>query len=55
MEFERERIIDLREAAFSYCAIAARVQQNSSKMMLVWKQWTESTEQLKKLAVDIRR
>ncbi|GFV35065.1 transposable element Tcb2 transposase [Trichonephila clavipes] len=40
-EFERERIIGLREGGFSYHAIEARVQWNSSIVMRVWKQWTD--------------
>ncbi|GFT05399.1 uncharacterized protein TNCV_124101 [Trichonephila clavipes] len=40
-EFERERIIGLLEGGFSYHAIEARVQRNSSTVMRVWKQWTD--------------
>ncbi|GFX13073.1 transposable element Tc1 transposase [Trichonephila clavipes] len=40
-EFERGRIIGLREGGFSYRAIGARVQRNSSTVMRVWKQWTD--------------
>lgn len=40
-EFERGRIIGLREGRFSYRAIAARMQRNSSTVMRVWKQWTD--------------
>ncbi|GFV02623.1 transposable element Tcb2 transposase [Trichonephila clavipes] len=40
-EFERGRIVDLREAGLSYRAVAARVQRNSSTIMRVSKQWTE--------------
>ncbi|GFW55034.1 uncharacterized protein TNCV_2786491 [Trichonephila clavipes] len=36
MEFERGRIIGLREGGFSNHAIRARVQRNSSTMMRVW-------------------
>ncbi|GFX54099.1 transposable element Tc1 transposase [Trichonephila clavipes] len=39
-EFERGRIIGLREGGFSYHAIGARVQRNSSTVMRAWKQWT---------------
>ncbi|GFS85594.1 transposable element Tcb2 transposase [Trichonephila clavipes] len=39
-EFERGRIIGLREEGFSYHAIGARVQWNSSTVMRVWKQWS---------------
>ncbi|GFU36789.1 transposable element Tc1 transposase [Trichonephila clavipes] len=41
MEFEQERIIGLRKGGFSYRAIGARVQRNSSTVMRVWKQWTD--------------
>ncbi|GFX53142.1 transposable element Tc1 transposase [Trichonephila clavipes] len=41
MEFERGRIIGLREGEYSYHAIGARVQRNSSTVMRVWKQWTD--------------
>ncbi|GFX84585.1 uncharacterized protein TNCV_723931 [Trichonephila clavipes] len=41
MEFERERIIGIREGGFSYHAIGARVQRNSSTVMRVWKQLTD--------------
>ncbi|GFX47794.1 hypothetical protein TNCV_5002151 [Trichonephila clavipes] len=53
-EFEREKIIGLREGGFSYHAKGTRVQRNSSTVMRVWKQdvvWT-ITKQLEKLAVD---
>ena len=40
-EFERGRIVGLREAGLSYRAVAARVQRNSSTIMRVWKQWTD--------------
>ncbi|GFU59227.1 uncharacterized protein TNCV_4197561 [Trichonephila clavipes] len=39
-ELEREKLIDLREGGFSYCAIGARVQRKNSTVMRVWKQWT---------------
>ncbi|GFW42684.1 transposable element Tc1 transposase [Trichonephila clavipes] len=39
-EFERGRIIVLRERGFSYRAIGARVQRNSSTVKRVWNQWT---------------
>ncbi|GFW91254.1 hypothetical protein TNCV_736691 [Trichonephila clavipes] len=47
-EFERERIIGLREERFYYRSIGAHVQRNNSTVMRVWKQ---CTEQLEKLAV----
>ncbi|GFV46307.1 transposable element Tcb2 transposase [Trichonephila clavipes] len=40
-EFERGKIVGLREAGLSYRAVAARVQRNSSTIMRVSKQWTE--------------
>ncbi|GFX99355.1 transposable element Tc1 transposase [Trichonephila clavipes] len=40
-EFERGKIVGLREAGLSYRAIAARVQRNSSTIMRVSKQWTD--------------
>ncbi|GFT95216.1 uncharacterized protein TNCV_3325531 [Trichonephila clavipes] len=40
-EFERMIIMDLREGGFSYRAIGARMQGNSSTVMPVWKQWTD--------------
>ena len=36
-EFERERIIGLREGGFSYCAIVVRVQWNISTVMAAQK------------------
>ncbi|GFV49335.1 transposable element Tcb2 transposase [Trichonephila clavipes] len=40
-EFERGRIVGLREAGLSYRAVAARVQRNSSTIIRVSKQWTD--------------
>ncbi|GFV66972.1 transposable element Tc1 transposase [Trichonephila clavipes] len=40
-EFERGRIIGLREGGFSCRAIGARVQRNTSTVMRVWTQWTD--------------
>ncbi|GFV87083.1 hypothetical protein TNCV_5113011 [Trichonephila clavipes] len=40
-EFERRIIIGLLEEEFSYRALGARVQWNSSTVMRVWKQWTD--------------
>ncbi|GFX20071.1 transposable element Tcb1 transposase [Trichonephila clavipes] len=40
-EFERGRIIGLREAGLPYRAVAARVQRNSSTIVRVSKQWTD--------------
>ncbi|GFW12843.1 transposable element Tc1 transposase [Trichonephila clavipes] len=39
-EFERGRIVGLREAGLSYRAVATRVQRNSSTIMRVSTQWT---------------
>ncbi|GFX65800.1 transposable element Tc1 transposase [Trichonephila clavipes] len=41
-EFERGRIIGLRERGFSYRAIGTHVQRNSSTVIRVWKQWTDA-------------
>ncbi|GFY16220.1 transposable element Tc1 transposase [Trichonephila clavipes] len=41
LEFERGRIVGLREAGLSYRAVAARVQRNSSTIMRVSNQWTD--------------
>ncbi|GFS71847.1 transposable element Tc1 transposase [Trichonephila clavipes] len=43
-EFKRGSIVGLREAGLSYRAVAARVQRNSSTIMRVSKQWTDSSE-----------
>ncbi|GFV61600.1 transposable element Tcb1 transposase [Trichonephila clavipes] len=40
-EFERGKIVGLREAGLSYRAVAARVQRNNSTIMRVSKQWTD--------------
>ncbi|GFV84116.1 transposable element Tcb2 transposase [Trichonephila clavipes] len=40
-EFERGKIVGLREAGLSYRAVATRVQRNSSTIMRVSKQWTD--------------
>lgn len=40
-EFERGRIVGLREAGLSHGAVAARVQRNRSTIMRVWKLWTD--------------
>ena len=39
-EFERGRMIGLREGGFSYREIAARTGRNATTVMRVWKQWT---------------
>ncbi|GFY22068.1 transposable element Tcb2 transposase [Trichonephila clavipes] len=40
-EFERGRIVGLREAGLSYRAVAAHVQRNRSTILRVSKQWTD--------------
>ncbi|GFV52079.1 transposable element Tc1 transposase [Trichonephila clavipes] len=47
-EFERGRIVGLREAGLSYRAVAARVQRNSSTNMRVSKQWTDEVRTARK-------
>ncbi|KFM68742.1 Transposable element Tc1 transposase, partial [Stegodyphus mimosarum] len=47
-EFERGRIIGLREAGLSYRAVSSRVQRNSSTVMRVWKQWTDECRTTRK-------
>ncbi|GFU41155.1 transposable element Tc1 transposase [Trichonephila clavipes] len=54
-EFERERIIGLREGGFSYHAIGALMQRNSSTVMRVSKQWTDNYWTIETLAVDYGR
>lgn len=54
-EFERGRIIGLREGGFSYREIAARVQRNSSTVMRVWKQWTEENRTTRKTGSGRRK
>ncbi|PRD18897.1 UNVERIFIED_CONTAM: hypothetical protein NCL1_59099 [Trichonephila clavipes] len=51
-EFERRRTIGLQEGRFSYCAIGARGQRNSTTVMRVWKQWTDEHRTTRKLVVD---
>ncbi|GFT54908.1 transposable element Tc1 transposase [Trichonephila clavipes] len=53
-EFKRGRIIGLREGEFSYRAIGARVQRNSSILMRVWKQWTDESRTTRKTC-SVRR
>ncbi|GFX90766.1 uncharacterized protein TNCV_3165971 [Trichonephila clavipes] len=48
MEFKRERSIGLREGGFSYRAIGALMQRNSSTLMRVWKQWTNQNRTTRK-------
>ncbi|GFS76940.1 uncharacterized protein TNCV_3756171 [Trichonephila clavipes] len=40
-KLEQGKIIGLQEGGFSYRAIGARVQRNSSTVMRVWEQWTD--------------
>lgn len=40
-DFERGRIIGLREAGWSYRDIAARVGRNATTIMRAWRQWSE--------------
>ncbi|GFV23086.1 transposable element Tcb2 transposase [Trichonephila clavipes] len=47
-EFERGKIVGLREAGLSYRAVAARVQRNSSTIMRVSKQWTDEGRRARK-------
>ncbi|GFW31552.1 transposable element Tc1 transposase [Trichonephila clavipes] len=54
-EFERGRIIGLREGGFSYRAIRARVQWNSSTVMQVWKQWTDKHRKTRKTGSGQRK
>ncbi|GFV26488.1 hypothetical protein TNCV_3361411 [Trichonephila clavipes] len=52
-KFERRRIIDFREGGFSYHAIGASVQRNSSTESCEFRsRGPKSTEQLEKLVVD---
>ncbi|GFY08271.1 transposable element Tc1 transposase [Trichonephila clavipes] len=53
-EFERGRIVGLREAGLSYRAVAARVQRNSSTIMRVWKQWTDEGQTARKSGSGLR-
>ncbi|GFT38737.1 transposable element Tcb2 transposase [Trichonephila clavipes] len=48
-EFDRGRIIGLREGGFSYRAIGVRVKRNSSTVMRVWKQWTDEHRTSRKI------
>ncbi|GFW78016.1 transposable element Tc1 transposase [Trichonephila clavipes] len=54
-EFKRGRIIDLREGGFSYRAIGARVQRNSSTVMRVWKHWTNEPRTVRKTGSERRK
>ncbi|GFX86210.1 transposable element Tcb2 transposase [Trichonephila clavipes] len=52
IEFERGRNIGLQEGGFSYRAIGARVQRNSSTVMRVWKQWADEHRKPRKTVVS---
>ncbi|GFW67291.1 hypothetical protein TNCV_3337921 [Trichonephila clavipes] len=54
-EFERGRIICLREGEFSYHAIGARVQRNNSIVMRVGKQWTDEHRTTRKTGSERRK
>ncbi|GFV92305.1 transposable element Tc1 transposase [Trichonephila clavipes] len=54
-EFERRRMIGLQEGGFSYRAIRARVQLNSSIVMRVWKQWTDEHRTTRKTDTSSRQ
>ncbi|GFW94471.1 transposable element Tc1 transposase [Trichonephila clavipes] len=45
----------LREGGFSYHAIGARVQRNSSTVMRVWKQWTDEHRTTRKTGSGRRK
>ncbi|GFX58938.1 transposable element Tc1 transposase [Trichonephila clavipes] len=47
-EFERGKIVGLREAGLSYRAVAVRVQRNSTTIMRVSKQWTDEGRKARK-------
>ncbi|XP_042895726.1 uncharacterized protein [Parasteatoda tepidariorum] len=53
-EFERGRIIGLREAGLSYPAVADGVQRNSSTVMRVWRQWTNECQTTRKSGSGLR-
>ncbi|GFV77667.1 uncharacterized protein TNCV_616871 [Trichonephila clavipes] len=40
-EFERGRIISIREGGLSHRALGTRVQRNSTTVIRVWKQWAD--------------
>ncbi|GFX42084.1 hypothetical protein TNCV_2134991 [Trichonephila clavipes] len=54
-EFERGKITSLREGRFSFRAIEARVQRNSSPVMRVWKQWTDEHRTTRKTGSGRRK
>ncbi|GFX74993.1 uncharacterized protein TNCV_1845651 [Trichonephila clavipes] len=54
-EFERGRIIGLREEEFSYHTIGARGQRKSFTAMRVWKQWTNEHRTTRKTGSERRK
>ncbi|GFS81963.1 transposable element Tc1 transposase [Trichonephila clavipes] len=54
-EFEREKVISLREGGFSFRATGARVQRNNSTMMRVWKQWINERRTTRKTSSGRRK
>ncbi|GFY10448.1 uncharacterized protein TNCV_1463381 [Trichonephila clavipes] len=54
-EFDRARIISLREGGFSYRATGGRVQRKSSTVMRVWKQWTDGYQTTRKTGIGQRK
>ncbi|GFW27456.1 transposable element Tc1 transposase [Trichonephila clavipes] len=55
MEFEQGRIIGLREGGFSYRAVGAHVQLNSSTVVQVCKQWTDEHRTNRKTGSEPRK
>ncbi|GFU20840.1 transposable element Tc1 transposase [Trichonephila clavipes] len=53
--FERGKIISLREGGFSYRAIGARVQRDSSTVMRIWKQWIDEYRTTRKTGSGRRK
>ncbi|GFS79932.1 uncharacterized protein TNCV_750761 [Trichonephila clavipes] len=47
-EFKRGSLFGLREGGFSYLAIGAHVQRNSSIVIRVWKQWIDEHQTTRK-------
>ncbi|GFU68152.1 uncharacterized protein TNCV_248161 [Trichonephila clavipes] len=54
-EFERVRIIGLREGGFSSRAVEARVQLNNFTVMRVGKHWTEELRKTRKTTSGRRK
>ncbi|GFV71733.1 transposable element Tc1 transposase [Trichonephila clavipes] len=53
--FERGKIISLREGGFSYRAIGACVQRDSSTVMRIWKQWIDEYQTTRKTGSGRRK